>query len=193
MHRAIEQVLRQTGAPATVKRVGCVGMCHQTPLVELAFPGGEMAGRTKLFAKVSAEEAPAIVLRHFKPKGLMRRLGYSATRWLDRILSDEIADPITRHAIDVRDAPVCAFLGPQKHLATEYCGQLDPTDLEEYRRHGGFESLEKCLSLPPEQIVDQVQQSGVRGRGGGGFPTGIKWAKVRAAPRAAQIRHLQRR
>jgi NADH-quinone oxidoreductase subunit F len=67
-------------------------------------------------------------------------------------------------------------------LATEYCGQIDPTDLEEYRRHGGFQALERCLGrLSPQQTIEEVQRSGLRGRGGAGFPTGIKWAKVRAA------------
>ncbi len=122
------------------------------------------------------------MLKHFKPRGVLRRAGYKTSRWLDRLLTDESGDPVARHAIDVRDGPVCAFLGPQKHLATEYCGQLDPTDLDEYLRHDGFVALRRCLeTLSPEQIIDTVQQSGLRGRGGAGFPTGLKWAKVRAA------------
>ena len=129
VHRAIQDVLAQTGAPAVVKRVGCVGMCHQTPLVELIPPDGRPR---RLFAKVGQQEAADIVLEHFKPRGILRRAGYQASRWLDRLLSDEIGDPVARRAIDVRDGPVCAFLGPQMHLATEYCGQLDPTDLDEY-------------------------------------------------------------
>jgi NADH-quinone oxidoreductase subunit F len=178
VHQAIRQILAETGAPATVKRVGCVGMCHQTPLVELVPPGGPAL----LFSKVNVEDAPAIVLKHFKPKGIVRRIGYRASRWLDRLLTDETGDPIERHAIDVRDAPVCAFLGPQMHLATEYCGQIDPTDLDEYLRHDGFAALRRCLEqLSPEQLIEQIRSSGLRGRGGAGFPTGIKWAKVAAA------------
>ena len=85
-------------------------------------------------------------------------------------------------AIDVRDRPVCAFLGPQRHVATEYCGQIDPTDLDEYIRHDGFKALRHCLEdLSPEQIIEQVRASGLRGRGGAGFPTGQKWATARAA------------
>jgi len=179
VYRAIEDALAQTGAPAVVKRVGCVGMCHQTPLVELIPPGG---GPSRLFSKVGQDEAADIVLKQFKPRGVLRRAGYTASRWLDRLLTDEIGNPIARHAIDVRDGPVCAFLGPQRHLATEYCGQLDPTDLDEYFRHDGFVALRRCLeNLSPEQIVATIQQSGLRGRGGAGFPTGLKWAKVRAA------------
>ncbi len=178
VHEAIGQVLDETGAAAVVKRVGCVGMCHQTPLVELIPPGGS----SKLFAKVAPEDVRPIVLEHFRPRGLLRRVGYRMSRWLDRLLTDEVADPLVRHGIDVRDPPVCAFLGRQKHVATESCGQLDPTDLDEYCTHEGFVALAKALrEFNPHRIVDEIQASGVRGRGGAGFPTGTKWARVRAA------------
>ena len=178
VHEAIGDVLAQTGAPAVVKRVGCVGMCHQTPLVELVSPDGS----SQLFSKVTPEDAPSIVLKHFKPKGAARRIGYTLSRLLDRLLTDEVGDPIARHSIDVRDGPVCAFLGRQRHLATEYCGRIDPTDLDEYLRHHGFEALRRCLEeLTPHEIIDAVQASGLRGRGGAGFPTWIKWAKAAAA------------
>ena len=178
VHQAIRQILSDSGAPAAVKRVGCVGMCHQTPLVEIV----PTEGPAKLFSKVNADDAPAIVLEHFKPKGIGRRIGYTASRWLDRLLSDETGDPVAAHSIDTRDGPVCAFLGRQKHLATEYCGQIDPTDLDEYLRHGGFETLRRVAEeLSPQQVIEQVKQSGLRGRGGAGFPTGLKWEKVRSA------------
>ncbi len=178
VYQAVEQVLAESGAPAVLKRVGCVGMCHQTPLVELVAPGGS----TKLFSRVTADDAADIVLKHFKPKGLRRRLIYAATHWLDRLASDEKGDSIASHAIDLRDPPVCAFLGRQKHVATEYCGQIDPTNLDEYIHHGGFSALRRCLEeLSPKSIINEIQTSGLRGRGGAGFSTGTKWAKVREA------------
>jgi NADH-quinone oxidoreductase subunit F len=178
VHQAIGQVLAESGAPAVVKRVGCVGMCHQTPLVELVPPDGSPV----LFAKMNAEDVRAVVLRHFRPKGFWRRIGYSVSRFVDNLLTDEVGEPVARHAIDVRDGPVCAFLGPQMHLATENCGQLDPTDAEEYLRHDGFQALTRCLKdRTPESIIEEVAASGLRGRGGAGFPTGTKWARVRAA------------
>ena len=175
VHRAIQQTLSETGAPAVVKRVGCVGMCHQTPLVELVSP----AGVSTLYSKVQSEDAAAIVLKQFKPKGIVRRMRYAAVRWLDRLLTDETNDPIRRNSIDTRDPPVCAFLGPQRHLATEHSGTLDPLDLDEYLRYDGFVALRQCIERrSPEWLVEQVRASGLRGRGGAGFPTGIKWAKV---------------
>jgi NADH-quinone oxidoreductase subunit F len=175
---AIGEVLAESGAAAAVKRVGCVGMCHQTPLVEIVPPQGP----AKLFAKVAAEDVRSIVLGNFKPRGLLRRIGHAASRLLDRLVSDEQSDPLLRNAIDVRDPPVCAFLGRQQHLATEACGQIDPMDLDEYLRYGGFSALRRCTDeLSPEKIIDEIQASGVRGRGGAGFPTGVKWARVREA------------
>ncbi|HUT93854.1 MAG TPA: NAD(P)H-dependent oxidoreductase subunit E [Thermoguttaceae bacterium] len=179
VYEAIGSVLAETGAPAVVKRVGCVGMCHQTPLVEIV----PREGPSHLFAKMNAEDARSVVLKHFRPKGVARRVGHTVSRLLDRLLTDEVGDPITRHSIDVRDGPVCAFLGRQERVATEYCGQIDPTDLDEYLRHHGFQSLERCVTeLAPDAVIAEVKASGMRGRGGAGFPTGIKWAKVRAAP-----------
>jgi len=67
-------------------------------------------------------------------------------------------------------------------VATEFCGRIDPTDLDEYLRHDGFAALQRCAKeLSPEAIIQQVQASGLRGRGGAGFPTGEKWAAVRRA------------
>jgi NADH-quinone oxidoreductase subunit F len=179
VRQAIQEAIAASGARAVVKPVGCVGMCHQTPLLELSPVGG---GAAKLFAKVDADSASSIVLANFKPRGIARRLGYSVSHWLDRIFSDEGGDPVRQHSIDVRDEPVCAFLGRQRHIATEHCGQLTPTDLDEYIRHDGFTALRHCLEkLSPEEIIEQVRASGLRGRGGAGFPTGIKWAAVRRA------------
>ncbi|MBN2577513.1 MAG: NAD(P)H-dependent oxidoreductase subunit E [Pirellulales bacterium] len=176
VHEAIERVLAESGAPAVVKRVGCVGMCHQTPLVELVPPGGE----PQRYARVPPESVPTLVLKHFRPRGLRRRIAYAVAHGLDRLLTDEPGDPVRRHALDVRDPPVCAFLGPQRHVATEQCGRLDPTDLEEYLRYGGFHALKLCLAeLTPEQVIAEVQSAGLRGRGGAGFPTGEKWDAVR--------------
>ena len=122
VHASICRVLDQTGAAAVVKRVGCVGMCHQTPLVEIV----PAQGPSKLFARVAAEDVPAIVLAHFPPKGIVRRIGHGVARLLDRVLTDEVQDPLVRHAIDVRDPPVCAFLGPQRRLATEHLRPIRP-------------------------------------------------------------------
>ena len=73
-----------------------------------------------------------------------------------------------------------AFLKPQLRIATEYCGRLGPLDLDEYIRHDGFAALKNAGS--PDEIIDAIVRSGLRGRGGAGFPTGRKWQTVRRAP-----------
>ena len=175
---ALQRALHETGAPAVVKRVGCVLMCHQTPLVEVAVPGQEPV----LYAKVLPEDAPEIVRRHFKPAGFARRVKSVVSRHLEHLLTDESWEPVTRYAIDVRDAPVCKFLGPQKHIALENYGVDDPLDLEAYMRRGGFDALRRCLDgWEPRQVIETIAGSGLRGRGGAGFPTGRKWSLVQAA------------
>ena len=176
LHEALKQAIEESGITISVKRVGCVGMCHQTPLLEIVKPGGE----SFLYAQVQPEDAKAIVLRHFKPSSLKQRVINVVSAGLDKILSDETWQPITRYSIHVREKPVAAFLDKQKHLATEYCGFLDPTDLDEYLNQGGFQALQHCLGdLSPGEIIDKVRKSGLRGRGGAGFPTGNKWQSVR--------------
>jgi NADH-quinone oxidoreductase subunit F len=176
VYDALERAVVGTGARAVVKRVGCVGMCHQTPLVEVVAPGGPPA----LYARVEPDDARRIVLRHFRPAGLARRVRSAVSGALEKVLTDEAWAPVARYALSTRDPPVVAFLGRQKHLATEHCGHIDPLDLQEYRAAGGFRALATCLrERPPERVVEEIAASGLRGRGGAGYPTGLKWDKVR--------------
>jgi len=176
VQQALEKCLDDCGLPIPVKRVGCVGMCHRTPLLEVKAPNRESV----FYDGVRPEDVKSIVLRHYKPRSLRRRLKNAAFRLVENVLDDRPADGFTRHPLHVRDEGIQAFLGRQKHIATEYSGQIDPLDLKEYRFRGGFEALDRCLSeSDPGRIVDLVQASGLRGRGGAGYPTGPKWGIVR--------------
>jgi NADH-quinone oxidoreductase subunit F len=178
VQQALEEAVADTGVSVSVKRVGCVGMCHQTPLVEVV-PAG---GRSFLYARVHPEDARAIVTRHFKAETLGQRAANAVSGWVDRILTDEVWQPLTRYSIDVRDAPVAAFLTKQKRITTEHSGTLDPTDLDEYLARDGFRALERVLSKGmPEQTIEEIHCSGLKGRGGAGYLTGLKWRQVRAA------------
>ncbi len=183
VRHALEETVRDLGAPAVVKPVGCVGMCHQTPLVEVLVPGEEPA----VYARVQPGDAPAIVKRHFRPRGLRNTLRSLVDQAVDYILTDEAWEPVTRYSLDVRDAPVCAFLGPQRHIATEHYGTVDPLDLDDYLAHDGFRALQRCVTeLTPEEVIATISASGLRGRGGAGFPTGRKWELVRGAADAVR-------
>jgi NADH-quinone oxidoreductase subunit F len=172
------------GGDVVVKRVGCVGMCHRTPMIEVA-----EAGRTGTFyADLTATQAPALVQRHFKPRGLLQHASRLWTRVLDGMLLDEKPGEqgVQRFSMSKRDANVRAFLDRQVHIATEHFGKLDPLDLDEYLAHGGFEALKNCLGNSESQseskcqpdIISIIERSGLRGRGGAGFPTGQKWRVV---------------
>ncbi len=178
LREALQEALEQTGIRAAVKRVGCVGMCYQTPLLEVVLPDK----KSFLYTKVQPEDAKPILLRHFKVRGLRRKVSQAASRLLDGILTDEDAEHVTRYSIDVRDPSVADFLDRQVHIATEHCGHIDPVGLDEYLRYDGFKALSRCLSdLSAEQIIAEIESSGLRGRGGAGFPTHRKWSAVRAA------------
>ncbi len=187
VYDAMQQALIDINAQAVVKRVGCVGMCHQTPLVEVVTQNG----KSSLYARVVPEDAKSIALNHFKPKGVTQKINHTVSRILDNLLSDETWEPVTRYSIEVRDPQVMAFLGRQKHIATEHSGHINPTDLEEYLEHDGFTALSRCVKeFSPDQVIDEIQNSGLRGRGGAGFPSGLKWAAVRKASEDSKLKYV---
>jgi NADH-quinone oxidoreductase subunit F len=178
LREALDKALEQTGIQVAVKRVGCVGMCYQTPLLEVVMPDD----RTFLYARVQPEDAKDIITRHFKVPGFGRKIYDSASMFLDRVLTDEKREPVTRYSINVRDEQVADFLDRQVHIATEHGGHLDPVDFDEYLSKDGFKAMKKCINeSEPEKVISQIEQSGLRGRGGAGFPTHLKWKTVRQA------------
>jgi len=177
LHQALERALDETGVRAAVKRVGCVGMCHQTPLLEMVLPDN----RSFLYAKVQPEDAKAIVLRHFKVPGIKRKISTIVSRTLENLLTDQKwGESVTRYSISVRDRRVADFLGRQRYIVTEHRGYVDPVDLDEYLQNGGFEALKTCVKQHSgEEAIAQIERSGLRGRGGAGYPTHLKWSAVR--------------
>lgn len=172
---AIENVLETTGIKAKVKHVGCVGICYQTPLLEIVLPGGQ----TFLYTQVDPEEARSIILKHFKVPNILRRFTGRISGTLDSILDDRIAADVDSYPADIRDGHIGEFLGRQKHITTEHCGVIDPVDMDEYRAGGGFEAFEKAIkNMTREEVIAEIEKSGIRGRGGGGFPAHIKWSGV---------------
>ncbi len=175
---AFDEAARRLRLPAVVKRVGCISMCHQVPFVEIAVPGEEPA----FYARVRPDDAEQILLRHFKPGDVLRRVATAVSTTLERLLTDDAWEPVTRYAVDARDEPICKFLGTQRHVAIEGCGRADPISIDEYVANGGFDALRQCLDAnAPEEIIDVVGRSGLRGRGGAGYPAGLKWRSVRDA------------
>ena len=152
---------------------------------------------------VGAEEVAEAVMASAKRRGLqieIVRTGSRGLYWLEPTIEVETPEgriaygPVTvkdveglfdaglltgsDHALKVGKPEELPFLKKQTRLTFARCGITDPLSIADYRAYGGFRGLEKALKLTPQQIVDEVTQSGLRGRGGAGFPTGIKWKTV---------------
>jgi len=176
--QALEECVDSTGIHAGIKQVGCVGMCHRTPLLEVCLTDKEPV----LYDKVRPDEVKSIVLNHFKPKTFGRRFKNTALNLIENIVDGGYTDGNTRRALYTRDPAIKAFIGRQRHIATEFSGEIDPLDLGEYISRGGFKALEHCLAeLSPDDVIKQIKKSGLRGRGGAGFPTWRKLQEVRVA------------
>jgi NADH-quinone oxidoreductase subunit F len=143
MFHALAEAVQQTGARATVKRVGCVGMCHRTPMIEVAQPGKPSA----FYSGLNPAQASNLVQRHFRPRGLLRRASRLWARTLDSLLLDAEQEAVAAAEMDVKEPEVSAFLDRQVHIATEGFGKVDPLNLDEYVSNGGFAALGACLGI----------------------------------------------
>ncbi len=172
----LDRTIKQTKLDVIVKQVGCVGICNQVPVLEIVKPGEP----TAFYAKIRPDEVRAVVLKHFQPSGLVNRLKSNFLGLFERVIEEGKQQSFRKYNWEQRDTPLSEFLGPQLAIATENRGVLKPCDLTEYKNSGGFKALEHCLSsLSSQQIIEIIKNSGLRGRGGAGFPTGTKWQLVK--------------
>lgn len=173
---ALEKTLADAHIHVDVKQVGCVGICHQVPVLEVVKPGEP----TAYYTKIKPDEVKDVVLSHFRPEGFFNRIRSDVVGLFEQFLRDGTPLSVKRYLAEERDTPVAEFLDPQINIATENRGIVRPTDLEEYKRSGGFDALSRCLiEFTPQQVIDTISESGLRGRGGAGFPTGKKWQLVK--------------
>ncbi|NQU84433.1 MAG: NAD(P)H-dependent oxidoreductase subunit E [Mariniphaga sp.] len=175
IREAVEEVVNDNGLNVKLKHVGCVGMCHQVPLVEIV-PCDK--SEAILYSKVKPQDVKDIIDSHFKASGFFARFKNRFINTIESIQTDSKWDGIERYELNPREKQVSSFLGKQIPIATENRGVINPLDLEEYKTKFGFLGLKKALKLKPNEVVEIVKESGIRGRGGAGFPTGIKWGMV---------------
>lgn len=155
-----------------VKPVGCVGVCNQTPLLEIVKPDNTHFRYTNV-RKGQVEE---ILLKHIRPGSVNNRFRYRFNDLADTFLSDEKQRSPINLPGNIREKYLDNFLKKQIRLATLNSGILTPDSIDEYLLLGGFEALKKSIFLQrPSDIIETIYQSGLRGRGGAGFRTGLKW------------------
>jgi NADH-quinone oxidoreductase subunit F len=175
-HEALQAAVARGHLNATIKRVGCVVMCDRTPLIEIARPGMDPVQ----FSGIHPERVDVLLRKYFKPNGALpwfRRVTAAALDWLSGETLE--SDPGAGRTPDNPSPRVSAFFGRQMHISTEHYGKLDPLGFDEYLAHDGFAGLRQCLdNLTPPEVINVIDRSGLRGRGGAGFPTARKWRIV---------------
>ena len=140
-----------------VVRTGCFGFCEKGPIVKI-LPDNTF------YTQVKPEDAKEIVESHIMNNEKVQRLLY--------------LDPKTNEHIS--DSKHMDFYKKQQRVALRNCGYIDPENIKDYIRQEGYQALAKCITrLTPEEVIEEVKKSGLRGRGGAGFPTGLKWQFAR--------------
>ena len=159
---ALEREIQDNGLSEEVKviKTGCFGLCALGPIM-IVYPEGAF------YSMVKPEDIPEIVSEHLLKGRIVTRLLYQETVQEDTVKS-------LNHT---------QFYAKQKRVALKNCGVIDPENINEYIGLDGYMALGKVLSeMTPDQVIQTIKDSGLRGRGGGGFPTGVKWSFAAAQP-----------
>jgi len=139
----------------TLSSTGCMGMCYREPLVEVLQDGSRI-----IYGEVTAELADEIYNRHIQGGEV-----------LEERVALRIGPDGTKSGSEVQ------FHKLQTRIVLRNCGTIDPESIEEYAAAGGYRGMRKALfEMTPQEIIQEIKDSGLRGRGGAGFPTGLKWS-----------------
>ncbi len=152
----LEELAREHPDACILARTGCIGMCYREPLVEIRDDDCRI-----IYGGVTPESAEEIFSRH--------------------IIGGEIIDDGNLvYRCDANgeiSGSECGFLQLQERIVLRNCGIIDPESIEDYENAGGYRGIKKALTeMTSEEIIQTIKDSGLRGRGGGGFPTGLKWS-----------------
>jgi len=165
----LHDALDSHGIEAVIKEVGCFGLCHREPMLDVKKPGRPRV----CFDNVDVAKALAIIERYLVHDEVPHDLamGYIST-------PDSMSDCPEYLLPNLYDLPV---LSRQRRIVLQNCGLIDPNSLDEYVARGGYAAFARALAAGDngQMVLDEVLKSGLRGRGGGGFPTGRKWQLTR--------------
>ncbi|NJE54736.1 NADH-quinone oxidoreductase subunit NuoF [Thermococcus sp. 21S9] len=160
-YEAIKAELERRNLDVKLKIVGCVGMCYREPLVDIITEDEIIT-----YGHVDPKKVPRIIEEHVVN-------GKPVKEW---IVKRDWWENGERKTWDVD-----GYFAKQVKIVLENSGYIDPENIDEYIAVGGYEALKKALRMEPEEIIDIIMKSGLRGRGGAGFPTGLKWKFTREA------------
>jgi NADH-quinone oxidoreductase subunit F len=149
---AKQGVEAKVGKRCDIKKTGCRGLCANDVLVDVILPGQESV----TYDFVTPELVPQIVEEH--------------------MLKNE---PVEKK---IAGTYYNKFLEKQQRIIFSRCGTIDAESLDDFISHRGFTGIKKAVTMKPEEVIEEVKKSGLRGRGGGGFPTGVKWSFCKASP-----------
>ena len=154
VHEALRKELQKHQLEDKVRIIlsGCHGFCEKGPIF-IVYP------EDIFYCEVKAEDIPELVEEYLVKGNVVERLLYK--------------DPVTEEAVTSHQE--IPFYNKQKRLALRNCGVIDPENIDEYIIRGGYQGLEKALRQESMEIINTIKSSGLRGRGGAGFPTGMKW------------------
>ena len=154
-----ELIVRGLSDEVQVVSTGCFGFCEKGPLVKIS-------PDNTFYVQVSPDDAAEIIQEHIINKQKVERLLYIHPETKKRVTEAKDMD----------------FYKRQYRIALRNCGNIDPDNIEEYIARDGYTALAKCLTeLSPAEVIGTIKKSGLRGRGGGGFPTGLKWEITKSA------------
>ena len=180
IEKAATEAVGALGLEAMVIRTGCIGFCAREPLLDLMLPGGPRLS----YGNMTVEKTHELLASYAENKGLKPELMLGRFETEEHILTGEVHQygPAPEDVRDVTKWSDLDFYRQQKKVIMRNCGSIDPLSIDESIARGTYQAVGKALgSMSAEDVLAEVEASGLRGRGGASFPTGRKWRFARRA------------